>query len=201
MTSRADIANRALSIVGSTNYVQDMYAEKDRSKSAAVCALHFDAALEATMRAFDWPFATRYADLAKVAEQPTSEWAYSYRVPSDCVKARRILTGRRPHADYTRVPWTLGGDEAGRLIYTDEEQPVLEYTVRITDINALDALAAEALAAQLAVKISLPLARVPGVRQDAMDLFMLAISEAEAVAANECQVDERPESAFITSRY
>lgn len=200
MTSKAKIANMALSNVGVSQFIQDLDAEKNKSATAGACALWYEEALTSTLRAWEWPFARRYRQLALVEEDPTDEWGYSYRYPTDCEYARRILNGDRT-GTMPAVPFVIAGDDSGRLIYTDRESAQLEYTARITDPQRFDPLFTVALSWLLGAYIAAPLSKIKGIRKECLAEFDVAIGQAATAAANEKQADPPPESSFITSRY
>lgn len=112
----------------------------EKSEEARACALFYDTAKDEVLRAFAWPFATLTVSLQLVQQQPTPEWGYSYRLPSDCLAARRLLLstvstgpfpsvfsiaapyntplGRVPTAQ-NRIPYRIMADAQGGLLYTD----------------------------------------------------------------------------------
>lgn len=60
------------------------------------------------------------------------DWVYGYRWPTDCLFARRLVPpggdGRRYSTDFA-LPFRVGRDANGLLIYTAQPDAVLEYTV------------------------------------------------------------------------
>lgn len=97
--------------------------------------------------------------------QPTSansDWLRAYRVPTNIVSARRLVnpTTRRTD-DLNPTPFKIGTDEGGEILFTDAEQPVLEYTERIDNLLArADPLFRDAFAWRLASSLALSLAQV-----------------------------------------
>lgn len=113
----------------------------DASEEARACSFFYDQAKDEVLRDFQWPFATVTVSLALVQQQPTYEWGYSYRLPSDCLAARRILNANITNAPFpntfstvgpyptplariltaqTRIPYRIMADADGGLIYTDQ---------------------------------------------------------------------------------
>jgi hypothetical protein len=112
----------------------------EKSAEARLCASLYDQVKDEVLRDFAWPFATKTATLALVVQQPTFEWGYAYRVPVDCLAARRLLNGNisvtpfpntfstaGPYATpasrvltaQTRIPYRIMSDDEGELIYCD----------------------------------------------------------------------------------
>lgn len=112
----------------------------EKSQEARLCALFYDTAKDQVLEAFAWPFATLTASLQLVQQQPTSEWGYSYRLPDDCLAARRLLNGSINAAPFpnlfdipqtypvplarqltaqSRIPYRIMADASGGLLYTD----------------------------------------------------------------------------------
>lgn len=203
MASKAAIVNRAASRIGVSQLVQDV--DSETTPLANQARLHYQPTLERLLRQHDWPFATRHLALGLVAEQPTQDWRYAYRYPTDCLQARRLVTGIRPAARTTPpLPWIVASDASGRLIYTDQAEAVLEYTRRITDPVQLDPLFADAFRLALALEFGPALAKGglgASLRRQIEVEFEQALSAAQAAAGNEQQPDPAPESEFITARY
>ena len=91
MASKTEIGNLALSHIGIGKEVANI--ETEQSAEASALRRVYDTALRKTLRDFNWPFARVIADLGLIEEDPTDEWDFSYRVPSDCVSFRRIPSG------------------------------------------------------------------------------------------------------------
>jgi len=198
-TDAVSIWNQALSLLGNAEEVQSV---DENTPSANACRRFYDAAVEEMLAEFPWPFATVTAPLALVATDPTPEWAFSYRVPADCLRVRRLPGALRVETRQSRVPYRIGRDDVGRLLFTDLEDATVEYTQAITDASAFPASFAKALAYRLAIDIA---PRVSG--GDATKLMerlapraAAQLEAAQATALNEEQLDEEPDSEFIRAR-
>ena len=137
MASSTDICNKAISHLGIGKEIANL--ETERTAEALACRRFFSDVIEEVLRDYAWPFATKFSDLELVEEDPTSEWSYSYRYPSDCLEFRRILSGTRSDTPDTRIPYRVGQDSQGRLIYTDQDSAEGEYTVRVTEAGRFTA--------------------------------------------------------------
>ncbi len=200
MASQVEICNLALSHLGQADEIANLVTE--RSAAAAACRRFYDVARDATLRDFSWPFATKFAFLNLVEEDPTEEWAFSYRFPVDCLLARRIVSGFRIDTALSRVVYKIGRDTAGQLIYTDKVDPQLEYTMKVTDPDKYNAQFVLALSYRLAMYI------VPKINngdpfkisQNLMSFYRLELASAQRSAYVEEQPDNDPPSQFISAR-
>lgn len=170
-----------------------------------------------TFRAYNWPFARKFASLALVAgptPRASTDYAYSYRYPADCLNAHQLRTGpQRPPASgpESRVPFTIGQDSSGRLIFTDTAVvaasgdwaafPELEYTV-LVDVSMWPPDFLAAVAAALAWQAA-PFVLKGDARQLRERLkaeYDVAIGRAWRAHLTEQEGDPEPDSSFINAR-
>lgn len=137
VNSQVSIANMSLHHLAVGKQIASF---TEKSEEARTCALFYDQCVGETLEAFAWPFATKTVSLALVQQQPTYEWGWSYRLPDDCLAARRILNGSinvTPFPDVfntpqpwpmfssrimtaqSRIPYRIMADDAGGLLWTD----------------------------------------------------------------------------------
>jgi hypothetical protein len=126
MASKTDVCNIALSHLGISKEIANVQTEQ--SKEAQACRRFYDETRKAVLNDYPWPFATKFVELGLIQENPTEEWAYSYRYPVDCIYIRRILSGFRDDTEATKIVYKIGQDSQGMLIYTDQPDAVVEYT-------------------------------------------------------------------------
>lgn len=198
MTS-TEVANMALSHLGVSQEIANI--DTDSSQEARTARRFFNVALENVLRDYDWPRAQRFLDLALVEEDPTTEWAYSYRYPSDCLELRRILSGIRNDNQDSRAPYKLGNDADGTLIYTDIEDATAQYTANVP-IGVWPSDMATSLSFRLAVYMA---PRLTGgdpfkLGEKAMQMYQIEAARAYANAKNEEQNERAPESEFVRYR-
>jgi len=196
-TSEEHICNMALAHVGHTQFIDDL--ETELSNEAAVCNLYYEQARDFVLEAFPWPEATKYETLGLVEEDPNDDWDYSYRYPSDCLFVRRVVSafGR---SDPNPPPYEIGSDDTGRLIYTDQEDAIIEYTKTLIDVAQFRPTLVMAISWYLAGLICPGLARDKTQADRAMQMYALTLSQAQARALNEQQQTPEPESEFIRAR-
>ena len=196
MATKTEICNIAISNLGVGKEIQDFNTEN--SEEANACRRYFDTLLEATLRDFPWPFATKIISLGLIEEQPTDEWDYSYQYPSDCLKARRVISGVRNDSRQSRAPYRILHNDSGRIIYTDQREAQLEYTALLTDPVYFSPDFVIAFAWRLSSYIAPRLAKGDpfGLRQQSMQMYDAEISRARTASANEVQDEEHPSSEF-----
>jgi len=200
MASTTEIANLVLNHCAVGKTISNL--ETEQSEAARAIRRVYDIALDVTLRDFAWPFATKIAALALVAEEPNTEWGYSYRYPSDCLEMRRILSGVRNDTRQSRAPYKIAQDSAGLLIFTDEEDAQAEYTVRMTDPQRYPA--------DFTLALSFYIAAIAAPTLTAGDQFKLGdragkmyafeIARATTRGFNEEQPEELPEAEAIRAR-
>lgn len=200
MSSVVQICNLALSHLGSGKSIANIGTEK--SQEAYACNSFYETARDAVLRDFAWPFATKIVSLGLVETDPNDEWGYSYGYPSDCLKARRILSGIRNDDRDSRVPFKLIYTATRQLIYCDQEGAELEYTVKVTDAERFSPDFVMALSFRLAAYISPRITGGDRFKQGerATRMYTFEIDKAKASGVNEEQPDQEPESEFIQAR-
>lgn len=199
MASKVEIFNFALANIGNSVVVEN---PDERTKEANVCNLFYDEVLKLTLRDHHWPFARTFASLQLIESDPTTEWAYSYGYPGDCMKFRRILSGARNDTRASRVPYIIVHAANQKRIYTDVETPVAEYTMLVTDTNLFPPDFTSALSWRLSAHIAPALGGESGlkVRSDALLVYGSELDTARSNALNEEQPEEEPDSAIVQSR-
>lgn len=126
MASETQICNTALSHLGNRGRVASI-SPVDGSAEADYCAAFFGLARNELLEMFDWTFARKRQTLALVTN-PSSVWAYAYALPSDCLRARRIITGAGVTEEDSE-PYNVEGG----VLLTNKQYAELIYTRPITD--------------------------------------------------------------------
>ncbi len=200
MASKVGIANMALSHLGVDKPIGNLTTEQ--SSEAHTIRTFYDIARDKALKEGPWPFSTRFAVLALVEEEPTTEWGFSYRYPSDCLSIHRILSGIRNDSRQSRAPYKIGADDSGQLVYTDSEDAEIEYTARNDDPSTYTdefELAFSYLLASLAAP-RLTSGDQFKLGERARRLYEFEIAVAGTNSANEEQPDEEVEAESIRAR-
>lgn len=206
MATAIDVYNLALTNLGVGTEVATV---TERSTEAKAISRVFDTCVDEVLRSFDWPFATKNVELAVVTEieddnHPTTEFDFSYRYPSTCLKARRILSEIRNDSRKSRVTYREMGDDQGTLIVTDKEDAVLEFTSNIgREPSRWSADFVTALAFLISSRVAPRLTKGDPFKlgDKMLGFYMRSIRIARANSADEEQEDEAPESDSILVRY
>jgi hypothetical protein len=202
VASSTEICNLALRHLAVGKEIANLDTEK--SEEAAACRRFYPYARDQVLRHFPWPFAKRFQQLALVESQPNYEWAYAYRYPSNCITIRRILisTGIRAQTETSRIPFTLAQDDNGLLIYCDEPDAQIEYTVKTDSPAYYPPDFIQALAFRIAAYIapSVAGANYVSLSTRALELYQREIEIARTAALSEETADIAPDSEFITVR-
>lgn len=203
MSSKTNICNQALLHLKNSKLITNV--DTDNTLQSNAFLTFYDEALEEMLVEIAPPFAKRYVALAVVEEDPEDgvEYAFSYRWPSGCLAARYIVDGTvTPSINAPRIPFEIGGDDTGKLIYTDEEDASLAYTASVDDVTLMSPRFRRTLAYKLAYLVAPVLCGDDrtGLGQRAQMNYEMSISRAKAEYANERQAEAPPESEFIGGR-
>ena len=121
---------------------------EDGSAEARVAARLYPIARDALLCAHPWSFATAHAKLARLAIEPTTDFAFAYQLPTDFLKA--LSAG-----DEVRGRGAVYQIVSGQL-HSDAEEVVLRYLFRSSE-GDFPAFFVAALVARLAAEFCLPL--------------------------------------------
>lgn len=192
--SAVQISNLALARIGILQGIDDL---EEASDEARACNLVFDACLDELLTAHDWPFlSSRTAALGLVEEEPDDTWAYSYRLPSDCLTA--IALGR--DAGGSAIPFTLGSDAIGQLVLCNVNPATLTYRARLDDVALLPPDVAIVFAGRLSIEIGPALSRSDSVVERARQRYERELATAIATRQNEPTAAATREAEAISER-
>lgn len=141
---------------------------------------------------------------AALSHAALADWLYAYRYPSDCIFARRLVP---PSGDGMGRQWNrhpprsrVSRDSNGKLIYTHEQDAVLEYTtIDCTNLWA-DDLFIDAFTWDLAAAMAPGLSKLPELIKHCLAMREVTIGLADAVDAREQEQDKPGEAQWIEDR-
>lgn len=200
MASTINIYNMALGHIGSAATIADI---NESSAEARACRTFYDTCKNACLRDFRLPFSAAFQALAMVEEDPTTEWAFSYNYPNNCLFIRRIFSGIRNDTNDSRVPYIVGQDSNGQLlIYTDAEQAEIEFTAKSDNPVIYPPDFVLGLSYRLASYIAPLITKGDPFKlgDKSFQLYQYHMGRAVSSAGNEEQRDQQPESDFTRSR-
>lgn len=124
--------------------------------------------------------------------KPITEWEYSYALPTDCLKVRRILIGN----EWTGAAYQIIGNK----LLTDQPNAVIRYTARPVDSSLFPASFVEALAAKLGSRLAVSLGTDQATRSGIDREWSLTQPGAEALDGNQSRRNDKPDADWITAR-
>lgn len=135
--ANTDIANMAISNLGSGKEVADLTTEK--SQEASACRRFYDSALVATLRDTDWGFNRQIVQLALVTDfRPTTypwEWSFSYQFPANAIIVRQLGLGNRIDPMGSDVPFEMRLGQSGSLILTNLESASAKIGIAVSAVE------------------------------------------------------------------
>lgn len=188
MASAVDICNDALAMLG---HAPGISALDQGGTTAGLCARFYPASRDELLRGHRWNFATKRAELAASTTAPTWGYDSSYPLPTDCLRVLGI-------EGHELLPWRV----EGRALVCNESSPLnLIYIARIDDPALFDPAFARALAARIAVDLSMPITNNQTMRQAMQQEFKDRLREARGIDAQEASVEVPYADAFIDARW
>ncbi|MFP4477325.1 MAG: hypothetical protein ACLFOY_17310 [Desulfatibacillaceae bacterium] len=186
MASKVAIANAALIKIGASTIT----SLAEDSEAARLANARFDDALDAVLRAHPWNCATARATLTALAGAPNFGFAYQHVLPTDpfCL---RVL------AENNGYPYRV----EGRRMLCDSTPVEITYVMRVTDVNLLDGLCREALAAYLARELAYPLAGSAALADRMAAEFENRIRQAQRIDAGEGTPAAQAEGSWVLNRH
>jgi hypothetical protein len=148
-----DVANAALALLGQDAIV----AFGDRTKAGDMVRRFYRLAIDATAKAYDWPFARVYIPGANAGLPGNDQgWTNAYAYPPNIYDVRRVvqtIEGEDLRFQVRRV----GGAETDRFILTRKAGAVFVCTGYVDDATEYPAEFISAASARLAAMMALPM--------------------------------------------
>lgn len=198
MPSEVEICNMALSNlgVGSSRWIDDL---TEASEEAQTCNLWFDSVRDEVLSEHPWPFAQAYKVLNKLEDDPNDEWDFSYNYPSDAITLVRIVAGNG-FRQSTPVPFQIAHGSTGAIILTNEDEAVAAYTKRIEDTTRYPKQFYQLVAWRLAKSLAMPITENRGMIDFTEQQYQIQLQVAKAKLAGEEQLEDEPDTEFISNR-
>jgi hypothetical protein len=198
MASKIQICNRALSKLGA----ERITSLDDDVKSARAMKSAYDFVLAAELRAHNWNFSIRRAELAALSSATVWGFSYQYALPVDFLKLIEIrdLYSSSNVQDYRTTPAPLWQVEGGVLM-SDAEAPLyIRYVSQVSDPNLYDAAFSEAFACRLAAETAEEITESSGKVQTAWKLYERSVMEALRSDAIEQPAEWMLDGEWVTGR-
>jgi len=131
MASAVEISRLALGHIADAARINSI-DPPDNSIQAQHASTFYPIARDALLELHDWSFATKRVDLDEsLVEFDNGEWAFTYSVPSDYIRALKVCPPGAP-MDFPGQPFKIESDasELDTLLLTNVEEAVLHYIYR-----------------------------------------------------------------------
>jgi hypothetical protein len=186
MYTKAKIFNLALGALLLKKRISD--TETDVSPENQTLNVHWETALYSTLEDLDLDgtSAQKTAELRET--DPNDLWLFAYKYPDDCVFFRRIQTQQLKDVRSTQVPKRIGIHNGEKVIFTNQEDIIIEYIPKDVPLTTLSANVGLAIAYKLALLAS------PLIAGKGADKLTKQLSERYVVAKTEAQEHDRMEN-------
>lgn len=207
MTTDIDICNLALSkldVYPITSFVQG-------TKESRSCSAQYLNSLKSVLEDHPWSFA--YKALALTLATPVVDylqWEYAYNYPTDCIAIRRINNGQSSsiyydEEDEDKIPEIeydimAKADLASKVIVTNKEDAILEYTAYVIAPEMFTSLFIEALAYKLAGDLAITIRGDSKLQSNMYGLYQQSINKAKLSDSKQFYKKRENDSDFIEVR-
>ena len=185
MTTKIDICNQALSLIGSDSIT----SFDDKTSTARRMKSIYDSSRKALLRFHPFNFATKRIKLSPLTLKPDFGYAFQYQLPNDLIRIISVSTN-----DYVQ--------ETDRLL-TDSEYLELIYVFDNKNEEMFDSLFIECLILYLASKVAKPITGSQGAGESFYIQAQELIKQAKAIQAQEVLSIQlfKEEDYTLTRRY
>lgn len=183
------LVNQALFILGQKSII----SMTEDNEAARLCNGRYGYIRDATIRAYPWNCAMTRETLARSGTAPTWKFDYKFALPTDPYCLRVLSMEEHEESGYV---WKI----EGRWLFTDSTTANILYLKRVTDVNEMDLLLREAIAARLAADICYALTGSSKQQDKMWLLYEQKVRRAKSVDAQEGIPDETTHDTFIDAR-
>jgi hypothetical protein len=185
MASKVSMVNAALIKIGAS----PVTSLGEDSEAARLGGARFDDVLDAVLRAYPWNSAFSRARLTALSEAPVSGFSFQHVLPADpyCLRVLTVEGGCRFRVE-------------GRRLLCDASPVDITYIRRVTDMNQLDGLCREAVAAYLAKELAYPLTGSSSLAERMSVEYERRLREAQRIDAVEGTAAEQGEGSWARAR-
>lgn len=193
-TSSVALCNRALQLLGAARIT----SLSDNSTNARAMAVAYEPIRQRELRARNWGFSIKRAQLPASATPPAFGRANSFPLPSDYLK----LLPPYPEDNFNNRDWVIEQDDSGAVsVSTDDSAPLeIRYIADVTDPNLMDASFREALSHALAMACCEELTQSSTKKGDIAAEYTRVVREAKQSGSIENVPQQAAEDTFITCR-
>jgi len=189
MASVVELVNQSLYMLGQRAII----SMTEDCEAARLCNGRYVYNRDATIRAYPWNSAMARATLARSTDLPVWEFDYKFALPTDplCLRVLKLQ-----EKEENGCKWKI----EGRWLVTDSTTANILYLAQLADVNGMDVLLRETIAARLAADICYPLTGSNTQQQTMWNLYESKIRQAKSVDAQEGTPEEYYEDPFLDAR-
>lgn len=216
LASEVDICNAALAHLGDSAQVASINPP-DSTAQSRWCSRFYPIARDALLERHNWGFTLRRATLLRL-DADTTAWRYAYSPPpgvlnylavtdataTDDLAVPMVGLSIPQQSVYAPQPFVVEALDTGQpVLYTNQLNAVLRYTVKVTDTSQYNPLFVVALELFLASYLAGPLIKGTEGRQVGAQMraeAKTALMEAAASDANQGRVQPVPAVPWIAGR-
>lgn len=193
MSSKLEIVNIALARLGESP-IQSL---EEGTTPANVAKVFYDSARRATLRDYNWAFALHAIRLARLADgDAVTDFRFSYAVPSDCLRVLRVRGKNYQNALDGGVRYSTRGG----VLYTNEENAVLEYVRDVEEATDFDDKFVEALSYKLASELAMALKGSSELMASYSNVYQVKVTQAATMSARETD-DSPSDNPYLEARF
>lgn len=199
MTSKTDIVNGAAIKLG----VQRLATLAEPSELARVASTVFERVARAELRKNAWSFSLASTSLGRLTDPTGGQFKAAFALPTDLIRLVQFnddwtVYGLSPVTDGLSQPFLI----EGRTLLTNDLTVRIRYVRDLSADTALwDAAFVEAFTCRLAVEMGSTLTKDKQKVRDAQEDYRMALAEAKRTNGIELPPTERPDSAWVVSRF
>lgn len=198
--SSTEIANMAIKHLGHAKPIQSL--DTDKSAAGHACRTFYNMVVRLVLRDFKWPFAQKILTMQLTQDEPGEHWEYAYQYPVNCARFGKIQSDVRVDSRYTKIPYQIARGTSGKIILTEKEDAICEYTEFMTNPAYWDDDFAMALSWRLAFYIA---PSITGgdpykLQNEAMKMYQYELGVAKENALEEQMDDDEAVSEYELSR-
>ncbi len=180
-STSTDIANDCLHFIGLESVSN---IDTDPSKRAQICRRWLPIKRQELFRRHPWNFLIRRAQLAATAETPVFGYAYSFQLPTECLRLYKVQAVNE--YDYPECDYKL----EGRTIVTNQATCYITYITDTEDYSQMPADIRMALVYGLGVAVAPVLTGKPQITNLCTQAYKEALAEAISADSTENYPDQ-----------
>ncbi len=193
MASKTEIINLGLIALGEPTIT----SPSQENKWADVASRVYEIARDKVLADHPWNFAMKRAVLAQVPlEAPPFEFAFSYQLPTDCLRVRYTEDQWYNRQSGNYLPYKV----RGRFLETDHSECKISYTVRVTEEGYFSPGFVVAFGYYLAYMMAMSSTEHRGQTEGLLGQYKTELIDAKFQDAQEGTSDAVEEGAWLESR-